>query len=313
MIVECPLIIRDLVVSPGDEWSPSPPYPGWTVVRVAEGSGYSLLRGSPRELQTGDGFMAPHTTRMTVRASQLDVLRLQYFQIRPDLLSGLLTVAESWRLKTLPGGAPYIFFFKANELNGQELSRLMEQVSGGSLAARCGLLQIWARSIAGLFGPPMPAKVDERKLRGRFSQLMEQLPAIELLNLSPSELARQLQCSERHFRRLFHQKFSVPFRRHQIELRLLRASHLLADPSIKIASIAYESGYQHLGLFNAAFKKRFGITPSEWRRRNSPANFPSPPPHPLPPPIDTGVAHGAPLNPRPDSKTGGSRRARVGN
>jgi hypothetical protein len=26
-----------------------------------------------------------------------------------------------------------------------------------------------------------------------------------------------------------------------------------------------ESGYRHLGLFNAMFKRRFGMTPSEWR------------------------------------------------
>ena len=43
---------------------------------------------------------------------------------------------------------------------------------------------------------------------------------------------------------------------------------LLADSRIYIASIASESGYNSLTLFNATFKKRFGMTPSEWRRRN---------------------------------------------
>ena len=41
---------------------------------------------------------------------------------------------------------------------------------------------------------------------------------------------------------------------------------MLANPSDKISYIAFESGYRHLGLFNAMFKKRFGVTPGEWRR-----------------------------------------------
>ena len=60
----------------------------------------------------------------------------------------------------------------------------------------------------------------------------------------------------------------MPLRAHQTELRLQRALQLLADADAKIINVAYESGYRHLGLFNAMFKKRFGVTPSEWRRQN---------------------------------------------
>jgi hemolysin activation/secretion protein len=62
----------------------------------------------------------------------------------------------------------------------------------------------------------------------------------------------------------------VPLRAHQTELRLQRARQLLADADAKIINVAYNSGYRHLGLFNAMFKKRFGLTPSEWRRQNLP-------------------------------------------
>jgi len=261
-------------MAPASEWSPSPDFHEWTVVRIAEGSGYCLHQGSARDLQAGDGFIIPHTSRVIVRASRLGPLRLQHFQIRPELLNGLLTVAESWRLNSLPDHSSYISFFKAKELNGQKFSLLAERPDNNSLAARCALLQLWATGIADLFHASASANTDQMKLRERFSQLTEKLPAAELLNLSAAELARQLNCSERHFQRLFHQKFGVPFRRHQIELRLLRATFLLADSNIKIASIAIESGYQNLGLFNAAFKRRFAMTPSEWRQRNSPARFP---------------------------------------
>jgi AraC family transcriptional regulator of adaptative response / DNA-3-methyladenine glycosylase II len=77
-----------------------------------------------------------------------------------------------------------------------------------------------------------------------------------------------LSCSERHFRRLFLQEFGVSLRTRQIESRLQRARQLLDETGDKISNIAFESGYRHLGLFNARFKKRFGLTPSAWRQRN---------------------------------------------
>jgi AraC-like DNA-binding protein len=66
---------------------------------------------------------------------------------------------------------------------------------------------------------------------------------------------------------------------------LQHACQLLKDPGKKILNIANESGYQNTGLFNAMFKRRFGVTPTEWRRRNAIPPFrPSlPVPENLPP------------------------------
>ncbi len=69
----------------------------------------------------------------------------------------------------------------------------------------------------------------------------------------------------------------MPFRARQIELRLQRARQLLAESNAKIINVAYDSGYRHLGLFNAMFKKRFGVTPSEWRQQNAGKKTPSQP------------------------------------
>ncbi|MDE3067122.1 MAG: helix-turn-helix transcriptional regulator [Verrucomicrobiota bacterium] len=213
--------------------------------------------------------MAPHTTRVAIRASQLGLLRLQFCQIQPELLNGLLTVAESQRLKILQGHPSPIFFFKADDLNGRRFARLVEQPGGERLRVRCALLQLWAEGIAGLLGEPAPAATGEKPLRDRFRRLVEQMPEAEWLNCSSAELARQLHCSARHFCQLFHRRFGMSFRQHQIELRLQRACRLLADPTGKISDIASGSGYRHLGLFHAQFKKRFGMTPAEWGRRKA--------------------------------------------
>jgi AraC-like DNA-binding protein len=105
------------------------------------------------------------------------------------------------------------------------------------------------------------------KMRDRIRQSVGQMFEAEFASSSLGELAARVHCSERHFSRLFREEFGVPLRTRQIELRLQRARQLLADQDAKIINVAYDSGYRHLGLFNAMFKKRFGATPSQWRRR----------------------------------------------
>ena len=51
--------------------------------------------------------------------------------------------------------------------------------------------------------------------------------------------------------------------------RLKEAAERLGDPQLQripILTIALEVGYGSIGPFNRAFKERFGVTPTEYRR-----------------------------------------------
>ena len=54
------------------------------------------------------------------------------------------------------------------------------------------------------------------------------------------------------------------------EYRLTMASRLLISSDSSILAIASEVGFENLSYFNRIFKKRFGQTPREYRRRQSP-------------------------------------------
>ena len=265
MLVDCPLILREVTLTPSGEWSPSSE--GWNVVHIVEGASYCFYKGQASEMNAGDGFIASDNAKVLVRASQLGSVQLQFFQVQPRLINGLLTIAESHQLSSTQVRAPYVTFFKMADPIGQKFARLSKQSRMERLDNRCSLLQLWASGIAGLFELP----VDEpgpRQLRDRFRQMVDQMPEAELSEHSLSELAQRLQCSERHFSRLFREEFGVALLSRQIELRLQRSLQLLTNPKIKISNIAHESGYRHIGLFNSLFKKRFGLTPSEWRRKH---------------------------------------------
>jgi len=97
-------------------------------------------------------------------------------------------------------------------------------------------------------------------------QVFEKLSASELINLSVGELADKFSCSRRHLNRLFHQHFGVSVAALRMEMRLLKAISLLRDPDIKIINVAEQCGFNHLGLFNTCFKRRFGNSPGQWHK-----------------------------------------------
>lgn len=274
MALERHLILQELTLRPSGEWTP--PAQGWTMARVAEGVGYWLQGGGAREFKPGDGFAASGASQLVLRASQLGPLKLEFFCVQPQILNGLITVTEGHQLEQAgKSAAEHTITFAAADPVGQKFSRLVIQPQRENLTTRSALLQLWSQIVAGVLHLPLAANHGQ-KLRERFRHLVAQMPDAELATRSLPELAEQLHCSERHFSRLFREEFGVPLRTRQTELRLLRARQLLADGNAKIINVAYESGYRHLGLFNAMFKRRFGVTPSEWRQQNlsaPPKNF----------------------------------------
>ena len=282
MSVERHLILQEVILRPSGEWTPGGH--GWTIARVAEGNGYWMQGGNARALNAGDGLMLPSNSGGQLRASQLGQMKLEWFTVQPQFLNGLLTVAEWHRLEITPTRSElHVVHFTANEPIGQKFAHIANQTRSDELTMRCALVQLWASAVSGLLTAPVLDIAHANKLRERFRQHIGQMLEAELSGKSLGELAEQLHCSERHFGRLFREEFGVPLRARQIELRLQRARQLLVDSDSKIINVAYDSGYRHLGLFNAMFKKRFGMTPSEWRQRNTRKNPTAQPPMRKPP------------------------------
>ncbi len=273
MTVERHLILQDKELSASAEWLPN--IPAWLGLRVAAGQGYWMQSGvAVRSLTAGDVLFMGSNVNGAIRASQLGSLCLQYFTVRPQTLTGIITLVECRQLeKAVNNPNLPVLFFEARDTIAQKYAMLATPATEDHLGSRCACLQLWAEVFSNLLaGEPKNSPVDD-KLRGRFLQLVGQIPQTELAAQSIGELAAQLHCSERHFSRLFREQFGASLRSRQIELRLERARQLLANSNTKIINVAYESGYRHVGLFNAMFKKRFGLTPSEWRRQSLKKTF----------------------------------------
>src|SRR5262249_27216219 len=133
---------------------------------------------------------------------------------------------------------------------------------------RCRMLGLFADLFREELNGQREGVAMRKDAKGRLRELVGQIGEAELLEHSTEGLARLLCCSERHLSRLFREEFGVSLRTKQTELRLRKAKRLLAETDAKVINVALESGYRHLGLFNLMFKRRFGVTPTQWRNQS---------------------------------------------
>ena len=262
------LLLDELELAPSAEWEP-PSGVCWRVVRVASGQGYWLGRGEARELETGKIIVIGPQQRGVLRVSQLGPVRLQYFRFCPELMGGVLSVTERSHFERLaakvrtvprmfPGTHPAAALFAA--VAGQA-------VACDGLLLRCRLLELIGTIFGRELTRPGPPEHTAFSASKRIKVLMQHLTVEEFLDAPAEALAAYCGCSPRHFSRLFLRSFGTPLRSKQTELRLQKAQRLLAETDFRVVTIATTCGYRHLGVFNALFRKRFGMTPTEWRRR----------------------------------------------
>jgi AraC family transcriptional regulator of adaptative response / DNA-3-methyladenine glycosylase II len=88
-----------------------------------------------------------------------------------------------------------------------------------------------------------------------------------LNGLTVKALASELGTSERHIRRALEREVGVSPFHLALAQRLHTATRLLSESRSSITRVAYASGFQSLRRFNAAFRERFQMSPSEWRRQ----------------------------------------------
>ena len=87
--------------------------------------------------------------------------------------------------------------------------------------------------------------------------------------ISIADIAEVAGFSESHFMRYFKETMGTSFIDYLREYRLTMAARLLLASDASILSISEEVGFDNLSYFNRAFKKEYGITPSQYRKQSA--------------------------------------------
>lgn len=258
--------MQTIAIPIGTEWSSE--QPGLGFCRVT--GGYLLGKNVGRELSAGTVVQFANQSGVRFRASQLEAVGLHYFYIRPELLGGLLTMAEQSLLKQVIGqltSTPRVLDPQHPfAVEYAEVCHAPKPVN--ELVRRAALLRLAGVALGEELQTVSPV-VESQDSRDRFLLLLRKMSESELHDHTLGELARMCGCSERHFSRLFQSHFDISFRTKKIAFRLDRAKQLLRESDSKVIHTAMESGFNNVGQFNRMFKRQFGTTPTEWRQRAS--------------------------------------------
>jgi len=259
------LVIKEVALPAGSEWNPDSN--GWSFLHFTRGVGYWLHPKGNHELATGSVLLFSQCAQGTIRASQVGEVILHCFRLQPERLMGLVTLSEQQFLQNAATVEHLALrVFPPEEPVASGFRTLCENSNGNPFSLRLRLLALFTQA----FGQELPNQapnVPALDAKSRLARLLSRTPVAELLDLSFGDLALELRCTPRHLSRIFHEVVGMSFRAKQTDVRLVRAQELLATTRCKVVEVALESGYQSLSLFNATFKKRFGVTPGKWREQ----------------------------------------------
>lgn len=87
-------------------------------------------------------------------------------------------------------------------------------------------------------------------------------------NLSLESMAEVFSMNPYYFSSYFKKNIGQNFKTYLTELRMSRAEILLRSTDMKSYQIAMEVGYKNVRQFNENFKARYGMSPSEYRKKN---------------------------------------------
>ena len=161
---------------------------------------------------------------------------------------------------------PVLHIGISNSLIGlyEDLARTAENEKAGYQIMMAGILQhITSTIIFKYKNKPFHDSYIIEKLAAARRIMKEQIEE----PISPEVIATQLGLGYSWFRRMFKDYTGVSPAQYQIQLRLIRAKELLTRTTLNISEIAYQLHFENAGQFATFFKKREGLTPSEYRNQ----------------------------------------------
>lgn len=86
-------------------------------------------------------------------------------------------------------------------------------------------------------------------------------------NPSLKEVAQSANLDEAYFSVKFHETMGVTFKKYLNDMKLNCATKTLINTDFSVADVCYESGFESISHFHREFKKKYGLSPREFRTK----------------------------------------------
>lgn len=88
-----------------------------------------------------------------------------------------------------------------------------------------------------------------------------------MLNLTLEEVSKQCNYSISHFSKKFKSVTGKTFIEYLNDVRLNYAVNILSNSNVRITELAYDCGFGSVRSFNREFKKKYGCSPNEYKKK----------------------------------------------
>lgn len=112
-----------------------------------------------------------------------------------------------------------------------------------------------------------PATTQTPKSIEKMKQLIKYMEEHYTEPLTIEEMAALIHYSPSHFMKFFKNTMGTSFISYLNDYRLTMAARNLQHSSDSILEIASQSGFDNLSYFNRLFKRKYGVTPSQFRKQ----------------------------------------------
>lgn len=273
------LLLNLFRLKPLQDWNP--PSAGLLFLFFMAGEGEALgATSAPPAVQTltrGDVLVLRAGFDGKVRAAHESELAFCAFSVSVEHLYPLFLAEHFSLIQTLMDSFKTARYYPATHAATVGWQQLIRKLPAEfNLEHRSQLLHVAGAILAEEFRKLQPPLSRYERADPRVTRVFEQMSVEQILNLSGEELAGRFGCSQRHLNRLFKAHFGLSLGALRMEMRLLKVVSLLRNPDAKIITLAQQCGFNHRGLFNACFKRRFGVSPGQWRKNTGPNELPAP-------------------------------------
>ena len=174
------------------------------------------------------------------------------------------------RIHTIASMTPYCFVMRHNDV----LAAIQKAIVYGFTMKSVPYLKIRMLDLllflsnisdAGANDPPVYLNKNQVTLAKAASKLLE---ADLSRRITIEQLADKLGAGVTTLKKSFKGVYGIPIYQYQKDLRLQKAQQLLMDTTLSISAIAAKVGYANTTKFSLAFKKRFGIAPTKFKKHN---------------------------------------------
>lgn len=246
-------------------WKPSED--GFNFLLFRSGSGKLNADSASHRVAHGDLVVLNSNGESSLSPAGSRELAFSHFSVRVEQMYPLFSLQEISLLHNVVGGFQSPKIYAASSPVAVACQQLIDNAPPHfNLEHRGHLLRIVAIVLGEEFKLQHSNRPGFETVEEHVVGVFERLSANDLLTLSATELAAKFGCGRRHLNRLFHHFFGFSVASLRMELRMLRAVSLLQNPTAKVINIAEQCGFNHLGLFNMCFNRRFGCSPGKWRK-----------------------------------------------